>query len=541
MLNHILGLLNLKPTILFVLFVHTQIRDDVVASMLNSLRRPSRFDIKNHQQITDASRKIVKHFALHVRTLQLHRSDEDESDEHKYTIPDLAFIISTMVNVEEITLKNLKFYGNTKEVAKNTKTIHLPMLKKLILIDGDDEESVNGLLSCVSTSSLEYFYFRGHNKIALDFTQFFKNNRTIKTIVMAKTGKVPNLKAFEHLQLLKLQINFDESSTLDVVSHQPRLKYLNLLPHQEVVHEDLFNVVCSLKDLESLKLAIGQIPPEAIGKFVKLTSLKELVVNATRDEADFNNGNNYDIDKMRSDVNFQKCFRKLIATPLPKLESFTWSLKNCERDKQEEQMKFAHSTLGSVNIIETMAPSFPLLKHLRIEMRMNDESDSINIRDALKRFCYLETLQLKTGSTFKGGPISMHERIKNVQIYEIEENFLIEMLRSMPNLESLKVRNTQFSLDEMFLKSLQAAIPDRLKKLKLNFNSSRHRDFTVENVVILQNIIKKLKIVKLKLTGSCNFNLLAEKIDRSIGVSLPKLPKWFLPGAYRESCMQLWK
>ncbi|KAG4071552.1 hypothetical protein HA402_011706 [Bradysia odoriphaga] len=98
------------------------------------------------------------------------------------------------------------------------------------------------------------------------------------------------------------------------------------------------------------------------------------------------------------------------------------------------------------------------------------------------------------------------------------------MLGLMPNLESLVVRRALFSLEKVYLERLQA-------------------NFAIDNVVILQNIVKKLQTGKIKLTGNCNFDSLAEKIDRSVGVSLPRSPKWYIPfdDIGHESYMQLWK
>lgn len=508
--------------------------------------------------------KIVKHFANHVITL---RFDENEQAMH---IADIALLMDSMNNVEEVTFTALKVNGYAKERSKNP-TIQMPKLKRIILDDCYDAASVDGVLACVSAKSLEGLYVQGTN--VSDYNQFFNDNKTINSIVMATSDEQHNLKALDQLQLSELQIYLDGDSNgntvRDVVAHQPKLKHLNLLPDQQapydhwfdpdddvkgIVHKDLFNIICNLKDLESLKMAIGQtVTPDAMRKMGALTNLKQIVISASAVEGDFDNDYDYDVGKMRSDVHFQKCFQKLIATPLPKLESFTWSLKNCEWDDEyfmsddEDLMEAArhkeYSSLGRVNIIATMASSFSFLKCLRIEMKTNDAGDTINVRDALKRFCKLETLHLKTNSTFEGDPIQMHECIKHVKINEIEKHFLIEMLQMMPNLETFVVRNTLFSLDASFLKSLQAVIPQRLKNLELKFHSRKHQDFAMENVVILQTIVKRLVKGKVKLTGNCGFDSLAEKIDRSVGVSLPRSPKWYVPGddiGY-ESYMELWK
>lgn len=531
--------------------------------MIQSLRRPSRFHIQNFEECSEASslNKIVRHFATHVRKLRFGQRRK------KISLADFEFIMRSMINVEEVTLNELCIDGHHKKLANNL--IEMPMLKKLILTDFHDE-SVD-VISRVKAKLLEELYVQGQTEVVLNFEQFFKNHKTIKTISMS--GKLLNPEAFLHLQLSKLQVynggNSDGNRMYlrDVIAYQPKLKHLDLLSDQGVpfdywfdedenpnvsVNDDLFAVICGLKELESLKIVIGQVTPHAIGKIANLTNLKELVLNAAGDDIDFDNDYDYDVNEMRTDVQFQKCFRKLIATPLPKLESFTWSSKVCEVDNEywmsedEEMMEHArereYSSLGKVNIIATMAPSFPLLKFLKIEMKTNDASD-INVRDILKQFSHLDTLQLKTSSSFKGGQSSKHEHIKHVKINEIEKNFLIEMLESMPNLESLEIRDTQFSLDKSFLQNLQASIPDRLKKIKLKFNSQRREDFALENVVILQDIIKKLQKCEVKLTGNCNFDSLAEKVDRSVNVSLPRSPKWYIPGDADdfESYMQLWK
>lgn len=143
-------------------------------------------------------------------------------------------------------------------------------------------------------------------------------------------------------------------------------------------------------------------------------------------------------------------------------------------------------------------------------------SIDINVRDILKRCLYLENLKLtKISSTFKGEPISMHENIKHMKINAIEQNFLIEMIRMMPNLESLQIIRTQFPFNKIFLQNMHAAVTDSLKKLKLKFNSQRSQDFAVENLAILEDIIKKLHSFRVLLTGNYNFSTLSGKISSS--------------------------
>ncbi|KAJ6648675.1 hypothetical protein Bhyg_03906 [Pseudolycoriella hygida] len=508
-------------------FDSTKIGLDAINSMKHSLRRTTNFVITNLGISSENSilKEIVKHFAVHVQKLRFERENQQLS----ITLADLEFILRSMVNVEEVTFDGLLIDANPSQAF--TTVIRMPALRKIILIDCD-EDPADIILCVLEAPLLEVFNVQG-NYEELDFAEFFQRHKTIKNIAMYIAGTLPNPPAFEHLQLSGLQFYFDGNfrgkfpMPHDVIARQPMLKYLNLLsdqndvPYEEyyfdgddtkvTVNDETFTAVCRLTELESLKIAF----------------------------------------KMRSDVQFQKCFQKLIAMPLPKLESFTWSSNNSEMDDEdflssedEEMMNHArqkeYSNLAKVNIVATMASSFPLLKYLKIEMKPNV---SINVREILMRFPHLETLRLATTSTFEGEPILTHEHIKHVKISEIEKHLLIEMLKSMSNLESLHIEKTNFSLDKVFLQNLQSAVPSQLKEINLNFTSERHQDFAVENIVILQNIAKNLQKCEIKLTGNCNFNTLAEKIDRSVNVSLPRSPKWYIPGddLDYESYMKLWK
>ncbi|KAJ6648679.1 hypothetical protein Bhyg_03910 [Pseudolycoriella hygida] len=529
-------------------FDSTKIGLHAINSMKHSLRRTTNFVIANCGLRGEGSilKEIVKYFAVHVQKL---RFEAKILQRNSITLADLEFILRSMVNVEEVTFDKMLIDVDPKQLV--LAVIRMPVLRKIILVDCD-EDPADIILCVLEAPLLEAFYVQGYNEM-LDFAEFFQRHKTIKNIAMSIAGILPNPQAFEHLQLSGLQFYFDSNlrgkfpMPHDVIARQPMLKYLNLLfdqndvPYEQyafdefdvtrvTVNDETFTAVCRLTELESLKIVLYKVQPNTIEKIARLTKLKELVLIAiAEDDVDYESDYDYEVSKIRIDVRCQKCFQKLIATPLPKLESFTWSSNNNEIDyehflssEEEEMMNHdrekEYSNLAKVNVAATMAPSFPLLKYLKIEMKLNV---SINVREILMRFPHLETLQLATTSTFEGEPILTHEHIKRVKIREIEKHLLIEMLQSMSNLESLHIDKTNFSLDKVFLENLQSAVPSQLKEIKLNFTSGRHQDFAVENIVILQNIVENLQKCEIKLTGNCNFDSLAEKIDRSIHVSLP--------------------
>lgn len=226
--------------------------------MMHSLRRPARFVIENHEKCSKGSKvnKIVEHFAVHVRKLEF----RDDSENIKLT--DFESIMRSMINVEEAIFNGLNIYGNSKKLASNP--IVMPSLKKLVLINCD-VESVDIIL-CVKATLLEEFYVYVPTEDVLDFTQFFNNNKTIKHFAMF--GQLQHPHAFKHLQLSKLKISNDGNVAIlrDVIAHQPKLKYLNLLPDQEVddewyweyeqayrkirVNDEIFTAICNLKELK---------------------------------------------------------------------------------------------------------------------------------------------------------------------------------------------------------------------------------------------------------------------------------------------------
>lgn len=107
----------------------------------------------------------------------------------------------------------------------------MPVLKKVTLINCD-AESVN--VMGIKSSLFKELYV--HTEDVLNFTQFFKNYTTMKHIAIS--GKHKNPQAFQHLQLLKLQLynNGNVFFLRDVIAHQPKLKYLNLLFNQKDPH-----------------------------------------------------------------------------------------------------------------------------------------------------------------------------------------------------------------------------------------------------------------------------------------------------------------
>lgn len=537
-----------------------------------SLRRTSRFEIANHAKCSEASKlkKIIQHFAIHVEKLKFSRDDKN------IMITDFEYIMRSMINVMEVTFDGLNIYGNPKKLAENP--IPLPKLKKLVL-EHCDEESMEIMLRLVKASSLEDVHVHIHNDDVFDFTPFFMVHKTIKRVTMS--GQLQHGNAFKQLELTNLQIYNDGNDFFlrDVIGHQPKLKYLNLLFHDElpygldeedddpkpIVNDELFKVICTLTELETLKIGIGQLSSDAIAGIVNLVNLKELVLKpvGSNDYSDYDNDYDYDINQKRQRVNYRKIFRKLIAIKLLNLTSFTWSFGNdmnsyeffdsdqedCASD-EEHFMGAAHrrefEDLGKINIIKTMAPCFPNLKYLKIKMANSD--DNVNVRDILELLPHLETLQLKMDCSFEGAPIELHEQIKHMKISNIEPNSLIEMMQLMPNLLSLEIVNTKFSLNKILLQNLQAAVPKSLKSLKLNLNSRNYKDFDVDNIKILQEILKNIQKCDIKLTGSANFDRVSNMIDRSIdpnlGRSMPRSPKGYYPGddyENHESYLKLWK
>lgn len=485
----------------------SQIHDDIFDSIMHSLRRPFRMVIENHEKgLKNVKLKeIVERFAVHVSKLEFRRDHEN------ILIDDFGSIMRSMVNVEEAIFE-LNIYGNPRKLKRDP--ITLPYLKKLILIHCD-EESMDAIV-CLKASLLEEFHVHIHTEDEFDFTKVFKQNNTIKKVVM--TGKLQNPLAFKHLQLTHLQIYNDGNVSFlrEVISHQPNLKYLNLLFDQDLSYDtwwleedeesrirignEVFEAICTLKHLETLKVGIEELLPDTVVGFVNLVNLKELVMTAVGEYTDYESDSEYsdkEAKQVRKNVHFQTNFRKLISTSLPNLESFTWSLANCEVDYHDNEF----SGLGDVNIIKTMARNFPNLKYL--EIKMENTMDVINVRDALKLFPHLESLKLKICTSFVGEQIQMHENIKHMKIDGFEPKFLIEMLRLMPNLESLAMMTT-LSFNKNFLVNLQSAVPISLKNLELKLYSHIEQDFVIENIQILQYIIKNLNKCNINITGNCN-------------------------------------
>lgn len=325
------------------------------------------------------------------------------------------------------------------------------------------------------------------------------------------------------------------------------------------VNDKVFAEICKLKELETLKVRMGNTSLDNIKPDLVFSNLKELVMKVNGDIGnDFDNDYDNDVNQMQQDVNFQKLFRKLITIPMPTLQSFTWSLKNCEVDDEyffsddEVVMGAArqreYSTLGDtkINVFKSMAKCFPNLKCLRIDMKTSN--DIFNIHTLLKLFPHLEIIELEVNSVFEGDSIQLHENIKQVKIQRVKRNELIRMMDLMPNLESFEICDTQFDLKKNFLLQLQASVPSSMKSIKLQLHSSQHNDFGLDNIRILQQIVKNLSTYRVKLTGNCNFDTLSDKIhqsiDRKMGISLPRSPKGYYPGDDwddHESYMELWK
>lgn len=461
---------------------------------------------------------VVERFASYVQKLIFTLDD--------INITDYDFIMRSMVNVTEVYISGLNIQGNDTRCAN--KAIELPLLKKLVL-----EECEDAIILRMHASSLEEF--RVLDGIDCDFTQFFENHKTIKRVTMYQAPAQP--KAFDHLQLTHLQIyNCSNCSHLrDIIAHQPKLQYLNLF-----------------------KVGIGQVSPDAVKPALAFANLKQLVIKASDNVVYSDYDDDYDVNQMGRYAQFQKIFRNLISIPMPTLQSFTWSSEDCEVDDEyffsddEEMMVAAHrrefAPIGdtNINVFNTMAKYFPNLKFVKIDMKTSE--DIFNIHSLLHSFPNLETINLKLNSVYEGDSIQMHGNIKHIKIRKLEQNVLTKMMHLTPNLESLEISDTKYSLKKSFLVNLQSTVPNSLKEVALKFHSSIGNDFGLDNIKILQEIIKNLKKCRIKLTGCCNFDSLSEKIDRSIdkkmGISLPRSLKGYYPGddwENHESYMELWK
>lgn len=528
---------------------------------MNSLRRPYRFEVENHEE-TSKLRMVVDQFATYIRKLKFF------PDQKEINITDFDIIVRSMANVAEATFDFVMLHGNDDGLGD--RSIVLPKLKKLVV---NQCKSQKDILLRIDASSLEEF--RVHDKDGFGFTKFFQNHKTIKNITMCQIPE--RFESLDYLQLTRLQIFRcpNLSHLRHILAHQPKLKYLNLLyteaenetcdctedDYVAAINDEVFTAICDLKELEILKVGLGRMSPDIITPDLNFANLKELVMKATGitgcgEYDDFDS----DVSLMRQDALFQKIFRKLINIPIPTLQSFKWSLKNCQVDKcfssyEEEIMEaarrqaFAGLDNIKVDVFKKMAQCFPNLKYLNINMKTS--KDFFNIYSLLQLFPHLETIILKVNTVFDGNVgelIQMNGNIKHIKVQKLKKNDLSKILSVTTHLESLEIVDSLFPLEKRFIVSLQASLPNTLKKLTLKLHSNNHNDFSLDNMKILQGILKNLRKCRIKLTGRCNFDSLSEtidpSIDRKISISLPRSPRSYYFGHNwdnYESYMVLWK
>lgn len=323
--------------------------------MMQSLRRPFRLTIENYE--VSKLHQIILRFAVHVRQLEF-------SSNNVVDITDFEYIMRPMINLVEMTFEELELDGNA--VMIENISIVLPRLERMFLkichINFED------ILSRIEAKSLKEFTVLSDNWL-FDFTKFFKCHKTIKHVTMTT----------KHLQLTHLRIIGNEIVfRRNVIKHQPNLKHLSFLLDDDPyftwsddytrsnVNDEDFTLICSLAKLETLRLTIGKLLPDVVAEIANLQNLNELVLKVI-------GGSDTDYciytKHMLEFVHFQKTFRKLITIPLPKLESFPWSVKYCEFDEFfYDNDEFVDSYLrkinefGYTNVFRSMALSSTRLK-----------------------------------------------------------------------------------------------------------------------------------------------------------------------------------
>lgn len=485
--------------------------------MIFSLRRTTQFSIENHEICSDEKfKKLIAHFAVHVKELTFGRLDKD------IPINKFEYIMRSMTNLVELTVEELKIDASHNEIRQiKMSPVILPSLKKLSLTYYDLKSM--GIVTCLESNSLNEFHFHGNNRY--DFTQFFQRHMHIKNVTLS--GKLRHSKGYEHLQLTHLQIyNCKNEFLREMIVHQPRLQHLELLfekdlsskvpnerkrwpddtfTYQLTIDDDVFQAICVLTQLETLSIQIGRLTANVIANISKLVNLKKLVVKpSTQGSCNQIFENGQDVNHERACLKcepYKEIFRTLIDIPLSTLESFTWwSSKGCGVG----YTRFMKLIDFDSNKIVKMAKCFPNLKHLAIKIEDRcSNGDKINVHNILQAFNQLKTLELQITSTFEVSSVQIHKNIEHIRIEMMDGNLLTDMMRtiSMPNLNSLDISKIMFKKN--VLQNVQATIPNNLKDLKLNFTSKDQVDLTVDNFNILREIFDNPH--RCKIIINCDF------------------------------------
>ncbi|CAO1396240.1 unnamed protein product [Diamesa serratosioi] len=340
-------------------------------------------------------------------------------------------LLKLVPNVETITLNQLSSTADRKQhLTEQSEDHNLHHLRELTLIDCFAMEKILELIPKGVITS-----FTVDIKKMNTLTKFFLKQTNIKRLSTSiKNNEIGLTQPYNHLQLHHLQIQYCHSASLPLlkssIQNQPNLHSLEL--GNIGITDDIFRVICGLRQLRILKLSLNNLSTGVFGEISQLKNLTELTIDYC-----YNN----EVMEYIKDFSFVTNNNLHVLDIMAKVS--TEDLLKI-RENNPNMQKIIVNVLGKLELNGDLAKNFNKIKVLKL---------------------HATDVEIKEGN-YEHLLLNLELKILHLQL---PIDYTIDIIKKMsaiiPNVENLKLKPLQNFTNEIFNEIL-ISFP-KLKQLTL--------------------------------------------------------------------------
>ncbi|CRK92513.1 CLUMA_CG006069, isoform A, partial [Clunio marinus] len=398
---------------------------------------------------------VMGKFGERLKRFKLWSSNPDQDSE--FTTEGLIKILDCLPNVEDLTLTNIHFQSDLN-VNHDKSEFNMHKLKKLEI--NVCSFMFPNILHKIPKNTLRDLIFLPFEFDVSSFQKFFNQQTNIRKLEVFEFQDIN----FNHLELehLKIFLTFELPA---VLRQQPKLRYLEL--NENDMDNEIFTVMCDLKNLEVAKMSHGQVSCNIFNSLKKMSNLKELQLWTNRDDDECHHLLEF---SMMHSLQIEKLTllcpeRKISEDILIQLSQHFRKLKHIE---------FLSSRIVNINLIKTILEYFPNLELIVFEFYFHPPEDILIISEDL-RHENLKQLEVTNNKTFN---------VENTRT-------LLKLISVCPNLERIIISKLTGIVHE----DLQQILDDHPKLTHLSLEFDRFT-FQHETIELIHSAGSRLKDIR---------------------------------------------